>query len=561
MGWQDELRELDAMLAAGTVSADEYRRKRDELLSRASGSVAPVKPSPGQQAANRPVAQGPQGPGQPALGQPALGHPAPGPHTPGPHTPGPHTPGPQTAGPPTPAPGMPRHQAQSQEPPSPAARTQQPARPGPPQQTAPPTGPQPVAHQHSGPQQPGPQQPGPQQPGPPQTGSQAGPQQPGRTDSGPFPAPFRWDSPAGRPESGESTQHITAPPQSDTEKDPSRSGEFSAEKTQIVSGLGDGGERTQAVGSQAGNQPGEATQIVPSSQTGSDGWAAQRPEPGPSPWASADKAAGYGGYDSGPGQFPGGGPWRPDSDPVLAPDPSWLKQGPEIYKDKSGKRGRTIGIVVAAVLVVGLVAAGVGYFLTRDNSTAEQPPPPQPTTSTTAPPTTTTRSLPNPPPAKPAPASNEAALIDPPGTVRDGGGAFDLARLETNKLLQPNVIEALKAAGMTEGLLKTTVEQDKIVGLYALTVADEAGAKAVAEAYGTEQRTGGLPANAELSYKGVPVYSTGEKANTSVYRSVYVLYNRVIILETFGPGAKAVQDTFTTLLVQQLELAPPSSRV
>lgn len=529
MGWQDELRELDAMLAAGTVSADEYRRKRDELLSRASGSATPVKPSPGQQTATRPAGQGPAQPGQ---GQP---------------TP---PPGFQTPGPPTPAPGMPRHQAPSQEPPTQAVPTKQPAQPAPPQQTGPPNGPQPAA----------PPQPGPQQPGPPSGPQQTGPQQPGRTDSGPFPAPFRWDAPAGRPEPGEATQHITASKQPDAEKDAAQSGESSAEKTQIVSGLGDSAERTQAVGGPAaGNQPGEATQIVPSSQTGPEGWAAQRPEPGSSPWASADKAAGYGpGYDSGP--FPAGGPWRPDSDPVLAPDPGWLKQGPEIYKDKSGNRGRTIGIVVAAVLVVGLVAAGIGYFVTRDNSTAGEPPPAQPTATTTAPPTTTTRSLPNPPPAKPAPASNEASLIEPPGTVRDGGGAFDLARLETNKLLQPKVIEALKTAGMTEGLLRTTVEQDRIVGLYALTVADEAGAKAVAEAYGAEQRTGGLPTNAELSYKGVPVYSTGEKANTSVYRSVYVLYNRVIILETFGPGAKAVRDTFTTLLVQQLELAPPSSR-
>lgn len=447
---------------------------------------------------------------------------------------------------------MPRHQGPSQEPPTQAVPAKQPAQPAPPQQTGPPTGPQPVAPKQ--PQQQGPaQQTPPQQAGP----QQAGPQQPGRTDSGPFPAPFRWDAPGSRPEAGEVTQHITAAKQSDTEKGSPESGESSAEKTQIVSGLGDSAERTQTVSNQpGGNQPGEATQIVPSSQTGSAGWAAQRPEPGQSPWASADKAAGYGGYDS--GQFPAGGPWRPDSDPVLAPDPGWLKQGPEIYKDKPGNRGRTIGIVVAAVLVVGLVAAGVGYFVTRDGGTAE-PPPSQPT-KTTAAPTTTTRSLPNPPPAKPAPASNEAALIEPPGTVRDGGGAFDLARLETSKLLQPKVIEALRTAGLTEGLLKTTVEQEKIVGLYALTVADETGAKAVAEAYGAEQRTGGLPTNVELSYKGVPVYSTGEKANTSVYRSVYVLYNRVIILETFGPGAKAVQEKFTALLVQQLELAPPTSR-
>lgn len=48
MSWQDELHQLDADLASGLLSADEYRRRRDHLLVRASGqaanTVAPLAP-------------------------------------------------------------------------------------------------------------------------------------------------------------------------------------------------------------------------------------------------------------------------------------------------------------------------------------------------------------------------------------------------------------------------------------------------------------------------------------------------------------------------------------
>src|SRR5262245_23644315 len=68
MSWQEELRELDSLLAAGRVSADEYRVKRDDLLSRASGRAAqseapqqqPVQP-PAQQPTGEPAPSGPGG--------------------------------------------------------------------------------------------------------------------------------------------------------------------------------------------------------------------------------------------------------------------------------------------------------------------------------------------------------------------------------------------------------------------------------------------------------------------------------------------------------------------
>lgn len=46
MSWQDELHQLDTALAAGRISADEYRQKRDQLLAMAAGEQAGGAPAP-----------------------------------------------------------------------------------------------------------------------------------------------------------------------------------------------------------------------------------------------------------------------------------------------------------------------------------------------------------------------------------------------------------------------------------------------------------------------------------------------------------------------------------
>ena len=47
MSWQDDLRRLDADLAAGRIEPAAHRKQRDELLAQASGSTVPSPvPSP-----------------------------------------------------------------------------------------------------------------------------------------------------------------------------------------------------------------------------------------------------------------------------------------------------------------------------------------------------------------------------------------------------------------------------------------------------------------------------------------------------------------------------------
>ncbi|MFD1051117.1 DUF1707 domain-containing protein, partial [Kibdelosporangium lantanae] len=73
------------------------------------------------------------------------------------------------------------------------------------------------------------------------------------------------------------------------------------------------------------------------------------------------------------------------------------------------------------------------------------------------------------------------------------------------------------------------------------------------------QLTGGLQTVPEMSMKGVPVYTAGEGADP-VYRAVYVVYGRVVIVEAFGKDRQAVQAGFKDVLANQVSLAPPTKR-
>lgn len=436
MTWQDELRALDANLAAGNISAEEYRRTRDEVL--AKSAMAPAAPS------QDPQQSGPQPMG---VGTPPPGFPQPGTPPPGFQQPG------------TPPPGFP---------------------------------------------QPGVNQPGGQQQG-----------QPG------FGAVPPWSM-----ESTQYVQPVTAgPPPGATTGNP-------GDRTQVVRGGGDA-ERTQVV-----SGPGQQ-----------GGW---RPAPGQQPWPPAPGGAQQGGGDSAP-------PWgRPDFEPIMPAPESWIRQGPEAFDSGSGGRGKIIGISIAVVLVIGVAVAVVLFFVNKNNGPSQQQAQHQTTQQTTT--TKPKPPLPAPPPAKAEPVDTQHALVDPPGDVRNGGGPLDLNTLSSDSLLPKTMVDALTQAGMTDGLLKTTTDNGVTIGLYGFTVRSQDDASTVAHTYAGVQTSGGVPSDEKHSLQGVPVFSTPSGATTSVFRAVYVLYNRVIIVETLGASYPTVEQTFTQVLHDQVALAPPTVR-
>ncbi len=106
MSWQEDLHQLDTALAGGQISADDYRRRRDELLAKASGGT------PDQSTQGSPAGQPstpPPGFAQPATPPPGFAQPStPPPGFAQPSTPPPGTPPPGFAQPGTPPPGTPQ---------------------------------------------------------------------------------------------------------------------------------------------------------------------------------------------------------------------------------------------------------------------------------------------------------------------------------------------------------------------------------------------------------------------------------------------------------------------
>ena len=152
------------------------------------------------------------------------------------------------------------------------------------------------------------------------------------------------------------------------------------------------------------------------------------------------------------------------------------------------------------------------------------------------------------------------ALIDPPGEARGGGGLLDLPRLESTNLLPQPILTALRAGAMTDGVLKTTTEGGNTIALFAFTLADEQAATDVVNTIVTVQRDGGLKVDDTRAQQGLTVLGSAPGSQSTVYRGVYVLYNRAVFHEVFGPDYDAVLSTFDSVVNQQLAYAPPTVR-
>ncbi len=245
--------------------------------------------------------------------------------------------------------------------------------------------------------------------------------------------------------------------------------------------------------------------------------------------------------------------------PLAEQQSAWLSQGPEVFQAPAprSKSKQVMGIAVLGSVLLGLVGATVGYVLTAhspDRTGLDQAAAPQPTA-------TAARALPDPPAPLAPPADTEHAVIDPPGQSRGGGGLFDLPKLKSTNLLRPEIQDALQAGGMTEGVLKTTTVGSSTVGMFALTMPDQQAATTVAQRIATVQLDGGLKADDNRALRGVAVMGSVPGSQPTAYRAVYVLYNRAIYFEVFGPNRDSVLATFDFVINQQVNYAPPTVRV
>jgi hypothetical protein len=436
--WQDELQNLDAELAAGRISAEEYRQRRDAVLGRAqSGQTGP--PSGGFPQ---------QQPGTPSGGFPQ-----------------------QQPG--TPSGGFPQ-----------------------------------------------------QQPGTPSGGL---PQQPQQAQPNPFPPAFSW---------GDAAQ--STPQQQPQGQQQPQQGAAPEDATQVVPNPLAGAAPQQQPVHSPQQSDSESTQIVNLGQQPPQ-WGPPQPQWGPQ--------QGWGAVES------TGTPWGDDlpGTPEHG-DASWMRQGPEVFETagKSGKGKLIAGLSIGAVLLVGVIVAGIFYFTSGGSST--------PTETTAAPPPPVqTKELPAPPPANPnPPASSQEVLVTVPGPAHPWTGALDLPSLQGAKsgLLQPKtVLDTAIQSGLIDGWFNGTEGTTPKTTLLALRLPDSNAAKSVVDQYLKAQQ--GLSNVDSLSYQGVKVVNTG-----GTFRTAYVAHNWAVILDVSGSSDQksAAQEAFKTVLDQQINRTPPTVR-
>jgi hypothetical protein len=96
--------------------------------------------------------------------------------------------------------------------------------------------------------------------------------------------------------------------------------------------------------------------------------------------------------------------------------------------------------------------------------------------------------------------------------------------------------------------------------MFALTMPNQQAATTVAQTIATAQFEGGLEADDSRSMRGMTVMGSAAGSQSTVYRAVYVLYNRTIYVEVFGTNRDAVLATFDAVIKQQVAHAPPILR-
>ncbi|WP_370945959.1 flagellar basal body-associated protein FliL [Amycolatopsis sp. cg5] len=240
----------------------------------------------------------------------------------------------------------------------------------------------------------------------------------------------------------ESTQIIApvSPPQ----------GNPSAESTQIVSSADVAPERTQVVNSWQQQQHADPnrTQVVPNSPAGgfqqphSPAGGFQQPQQYQQQpaWNAPDQ-------DVAP-------PWGGSDFPPIAPAGSseWVKQGPEVFEDRTGrgKGGKIAVIVVVALLVLAGLGVG-GYFLFKpsgENTEADKTPAPAPTSQ-------------NSPPPKPKSPSELLLekIPNPSGEPDPKNNVLGVGQLVGTSVLEQGEVDLLTAAGVKEVAWKGSQKQ------------------------------------------------------------------------------------------------------
>jgi hypothetical protein len=351
-------------------------------------------------------------------------------------------------------------------------------------------------------------------PAAPSTGEQpAAEQQQPAAGGSPFPPPFKWDS-------SDSTQVM-----------PATRGNAESDTTQVVQGQaaqqGEDADRTQVVPHSASQQPMQQQPMH------------QQMQQGPPPL----------GYSAPSWQQVGdqgqhAPPWAGQDLPPIGQEPTWLRQGPEVF-DSGGKSSTGMILAVVALVLVVLLGAGAVYWFGFRDSGGNTPPA---ASSTTQPsPTTTTVVKPDGP----------FVELDGQILVNDTYTMADAAKVNRPSKTE---VQTLTEAG-TETVAGYVTESDDIrTGIWTFTPKSGVAAQTLLEAIDQLYRN--------AKYQELPGVASGVRARhlagaqdgstPTAYRAHYLHDGVVVRVEAYGSDADAVEQKFTELLGRQLDDYPVS---
>lgn len=306
------------------------------------------------------------------------------------------------------------------------------------------------------------------------------------------------------------------------------------DRTQVVGGQ-QGIDRTQVVG--RGNDA-DSTQIVPNMPP------PQFPPPqAPPPWETHQPQQ--------PNMTPP--PWANEELPPEFGQQSWPRQGPEVFEEKSGGgAGKTVGIVIAVVLVLALAGGAVWFFGFKDKGDDNQANGDSGTSQTEEAPTTTTP----PPPDVP-----DGPFVELPGDGEEKlNRTLPIQEAIAAKLPAEAEAQLLQSVGVSEvGGLVSDEETGLRRGIWAFKLGEAADPAAVLNAMD------GLYQQAQYELisqnNGIFVRKLAAKtpADPTVFRAHYLVDGYLVRVEVYGTDSANVEAAFNELLEKETDKFPPAS--
>jgi hypothetical protein len=232
--------------------------------------------------------------------------------------------------------------------------------------------------------------------------------------------------------------------------------------------------------------------------------------------------------------LPASPPWAAGEFMSPQRDEAWLRQGPEVFGERS-KTGRIIAIVVAVVVLVG-VAVGAYLIWGRSNNS---PTGGQTTTQQTTPPTTTTSKPPDPMAIAPIPGNQEPKDVN------------KFADVQALNYLTPDEIAAYQAATPTKSAVRITRMDN---GTVAVVLVVQAGSPDAAKT--------AVASLVELQIKNKAGKVTDAPDNVVVtkfegqLRAHYTHGNVIVRVEVKNADAATATTDLNSVLDAQLKVSP-----